>query len=328
MTSVLITGITGFIGSHLAKALVEKGYSVHGVIKHSPTRDLKVPPLGDILDKITLTTADFTNLYSIKDVLKSVMPDYVYHLGAITPVRLSFTRPYEYLDTNYTGTVNMVHGFLELPDHQDRQFIFASTAEVYGWQSTDKPLREDVPLNPSSPYSVAKTAADMYVRMAMKVYGLNATIQRATNSYGRKSERELQYIVEDYVTRMIQNKEVYLPTPDSARQYMYVDDHVDAYVKYIEDKKSKGEVFNIAADKLVTNEELLETVKRLTSWNGKVVRGQYPGGYPYRPAVYENKVIWLDTTKIRKTLGWKPRYSLEEGLTKHIQYWKQRYNIK
>ena len=116
MTNVLITGITGFIGSHLARKLVEEDYNVYGIVKHTPQRDLR--PIEDIKNKIALITADFRDFPSIKDAMSNITPDYVCHLGALTPVRLSFERPFEYLQHNYVGTLNVIHSLLGLPDFQ------------------------------------------------------------------------------------------------------------------------------------------------------------------------------------------------------------------
>src|SRR5207244_2609375 len=97
-------------------------------------------------------------------------PKIVFHLGALTPVRLSFEDPYPYVTTNFEGTVNLVHAIMK--ESPNSRLIIASTAEVYGWQPGNRPIAEDVPLNPASPYAVTKVAADQYVQMAAKVYHL------------------------------------------------------------------------------------------------------------------------------------------------------------
>src|SRR3989344_954152 len=320
MANVLITGVTGFIGSHLARKLVEKGHNVYGMVRQTPGRDYT--HMQDLMGKIVLVPADFTNYQSVTGALKSVMPDYVFHLGALTPVRLSFERPFEYLQNNYVGTVNMIHALLELPDFKKRRFLMASTAEVYGWQSSDKPTPETVALHPSSPYAVAKAATDLYARMAMRVYDLNATVLRCTNTYGRKSPTDKLYIVENYITLMLENKPTYMPTPKSAREYMYVDDHVNAYFQCMDNPAAEKEVFNGSTGSLVTNEQLHAAVAKLTGYKQKPVMGQSPPGYPQRQAQHENDIIWLDNTKLKEKIGWKPSVTLEQGLQKSIDFWK------
>lgn len=321
MTNVLITGITGFIGSHLARRLVDEDYSVYGIVKHTPQRDMR--PIEDIKSKIALVTADFRDYHSIRDAISNVMPDYVCHLGALTPVRLSFERPFEFLEHNYLGTLNIIHSMLTLPDFQQRQLIMASTAEVYGWQPVEKPLTEDLALHPSSPYAVAKTATDMYARMAMKVYDLNCTVMRCTNTYGRKFET--MYLVEYLVTQMLKGEDIYIGSPDSARDYMYVDDHVNAYYQCIKNKKSKGQVFNAGTGVATKNGELAQTIAKVMDYDtGKLHLGQYPPGYPRRSSSYDQPYICLNAERIGKIISWKPELNLEQGLEKTVEYWRDR----
>ena len=198
MTRVLVTGITGFVGSHLAEALLRKGYDVAGLVRQCASRDLR--PIRHLLEDLTLLTCDVTSYASVVNAVRSLDPQIIYHLGALSPVRHSFEHPFQYQETNLIGTINIVHSLLEMPDPKSRRLIAASTAEVYGIQER-KPFKETLPLNPTSPYAVSKAAMDMYLRMASSAYSLNCTILRPTNSYGRKFE--MGFIVEYLVTTML-----------------------------------------------------------------------------------------------------------------------------
>ncbi|MEW6506082.1 MAG: SDR family NAD(P)-dependent oxidoreductase, partial [Chloroflexota bacterium] len=162
MVKVLITGMLGFIGSHLAEKLVGEGHEVYGVARRVAGRN--IDSIGKILRDVTLVTGDITDYVSMRNALKTVNPDVVFHLAALSPVRDSFERPFEYQQANFVGTMNVAHAFLELPDPQTRRLIAASTAEVYGLQEK-KLLKEDLALKPSSPYAVSKAAADLYLQM-------------------------------------------------------------------------------------------------------------------------------------------------------------------
>ena len=118
--------------------------------------------IGNIAKDITLVSGDITDYVSIRNATKTVTPDVIVHLAALSPVRDSFERPFEYQQTNLVGTMNIAHALLELPDPQTRKLVAASTAEVYGLQKK-APLKESCCLKPSSPYAVSKAAADLYL---------------------------------------------------------------------------------------------------------------------------------------------------------------------
>lgn len=319
MARVLVTGVTGFVGSTLAKKLVQLGYRVFGVTRHCASRSLK--PIEEIFDNIVLLTTDITDPMSISQALSSANPDYILHLAALTPVRLSFEKPFEYERANYLGTMNVIHALMKLPDYEKKKIIVASTAEVYGFhKEEEKPLKESALLNPSSPYAVSKAAADMYVRMASKVYNLNSVVLRSVNTYGRKFEN--RFLAEYLVTSMLKGERVYIGAPESIREYMYVDDHVNAYIQAME-KGRKGQAYNIATGQGIKNRYLAERIAEQVGYGkNKIVFGSYPPGYPLRPIVSDQPYIVLDSTKAKRDLGWKCKVSLESGLEKTIKYWQ------
>ena len=319
MTNVLITGITGFIGSQLARRLSEEGYRVFGMLRHATSRDLKA--LQDILPQISLLQADLRDYLSVKNVVRASSPDHVCHLGALTPVRYSFEHPFEYEDVNYRGSLNLVHALLEAPDYRSRRLVVASTAEVYGWQNATKPFREDAPLHPASPYAVSKAAMDDYVQMCGRVYDLNYTILRPTNSYGRRLDAG--FIVEYIITSMLKNEEVFIGTPDSVRDYLYVDDHVRAYLQVLAEPKANRQVLNVSSGRGKTNTELAEKIAEVSGYKKRIVYGVYPPNYPQRPAYADPSYLVLSNEKIKRVIGWRPQTPLDEGLTKTIRMWRE-----
>jgi len=320
MAKVLITGILGFIGSPLAEKLVDDGHEVYGFVRRVANRSLEV--INKILKDVVLITGDITDYVSIRNALKTANPDFVFHLAALTPVRDSFERPFEYQQTNFLGTMNIAHSMLELSDPQSRRIIAASTAEVYGLQGKE-PLKEDLPLKPSSPYAVSKAAADAYLQMMFHTYTLNGTILRPTNTYGRKFDTS--FIVEYLITRMLKGDKIYVGAPDSIRDYMYVDDHVNAYLLCMKNNKAKGQIYNVGTGIGTTNRELAEIIAEKIGYDKKrIVLGSYPPGYPYRPLISDQPYIVLDSTKIKKETRWTPKVSLKDGIDRTISYFKGR----
>jgi len=323
MTNILVTGITGFIGSNLSAKLVSKGYKVYGLVRHSASRTFQ--GLEPILQDLTLLSGDLRDYHSVKEALRKSDPNIIIHLGAMTPVRLSFEDPLGYQEINYVGTVNLVCALTELPHYRQRRIIAASTGEVYGIQDKNEPFVEDLPLKPSSPYAVSKAAMDMYLRMAMNVYHLNCTLIRAANTFGRKYETG--FFIEYVITSMLEGEPVWVGAPKSVRDYMYVDDHVKAFLTVVEkiDAADAGRVFNVGTGKGVTNGELAVRIGKLVGCDPKnVCLGSYPTGYPTRPIDSDQPYLVLNASKIERELGWMPAITLDEGLERTIGWWRSR----
>jgi len=320
MTRVLITGIMGFIGSHLARRLVDDGLEVYGLERRVASRNMAV--VADLLQDIILVSGDVSDYVSTRNAVRTVNPDVIIHLAALSPVRDSFERPFEYQQANYIGTMNVAHSLLELNDPQTRRLIAASTAEVYGIQANE-PLKENLPLHPSSPYAVSKAAGDLYLQMMFNSFDLKGTIMRPTNSYGRKFDTT--FLVEYMTTKMLRGERIYVGSPDSVRDYMYVDDHVNGYLLAMRCQKAIGQVYNVGTGIGTTNKELALLIAKKIGFDEKDISlGAYPPGYPYRPLISDQKSIVLDSTKIRKELGWTPTVTLDEGIEKVVAYFQER----
>lgn len=313
MARVLITGVTGFIGSELARKLVSEGYEVFGLVRTTSNK-AALDPIKDILTKLELRYGNLTDYSTIRKLIRDISPQYIIHVGAATAVRNSFENPMEYQEVNHLATVNLVHAALDLPDF--KKFIFASTMEVYGWQETPEPFTEETPRHPASPYAIAKYAAEEYIRMAGKAFGLPYIVMRCCNTYGRKNNAG--FITEYITTTMLKGETVYIGTPDAVRDMMYVDDHVNAYVTALK-SQIKDETFNFGTGNKLTMKELALKIRQLTNFQGQLVFS-FPPDYPWRPVV-EN-FLSLNSSKAEKLLGWKPKFSVEEGLKKTAEHWK------
>lgn len=260
--------------------------------------------------------------HSVLSAVETCDPKIVFHLGALTPVRLSFDDPYPFIGINFDGTVNLVHSILK--QSPNTRLIAASTAEVYGWQPSNRPIAEDALLKPASPYAVTKAAADQYIQMANRIYHLRGTVLRPINSYGRIWESG--FYTEYLISKMLKGDTCYVGAPDSIRDYMYADDHVDAYLDVAQSDKSVGGVYNVSPGNPVSNAELAKKLSSIIGFKGKILFGSYPPGYPQRPQSQDPPYLVLDNSNITKEVRWKPRFSLEEGLKKAVDIWTSESN--
>jgi len=321
---ILITGITGFIGAELAHKLMKENHEVWGVVRHVVGRSFE--SLEDIKEKIHFVTCDITDYFSVKKAIEKAKPEAVVHLAALSPVRLSFEHPFDYQRSILLGTTNIAESIMELYGPKKVRLIVASTAEVYGIQE-ENPFTEEMRLEPSSPYAVAKASMDMYMRMLFQVYGFNGVILRNSNTFGRKYDPS--FFTEYLITQMIEGKEIYIGAPDSIRDYMYVEDHVKSYLLAIKTPEAKGNAFNIAGGKGYTNKEwALKIASVLKFPKEKIHFGEYPPGYPKRPISSDQPYLVLSPSKAEKILGWKQSFSPEEGLIKTVDYWKKKTQEK
>lgn len=303
--SVLVTGVTGFIGSELATRLIQEGFKVHGLVRHSPR------PATNIPKGVVTITGDLLDYHSLRKAVGLSQPEYVFHTAAMTPVRYSFENPFIFEAINCGGTMNMVHASLECPVL--KRFIQASSMEVY--RQKDTPLKEEDELYGHTPYGVTKVASELYVRIASDCYGLPYTILRPCNTYGRKTEKG--YLIEKIVTGMLEKDGLEINgEPSLVRSFMYVDDHVNAYLSCIDDK-ALNQVFNFGPEKGSIIKDLVETCRYLLSWKGEVVYGVNP-----RPN--EALKLEIDASKAKRVLGWTAKVSLEDGLRKTIAIWKEK----
>lgn len=318
MSKVLITGITGFIGGEIARKLVEKE-EVHGLCK--PSRSRNYNSLKDIQKYINLHELDISDYSAIENLIKNIQPDKIIHLAALSPVRASFDNPLDYNRVNATGTLNIVHSLQRLKNYKERRIVIASTAEVYGLQPNDEPFKEELPLLPSSPYACMKAYNDMYLRMMHNVMDFNVVILRCVNTYGRKYDKS--FFIEYLINEMLNNKDVYIGAPNSIRDYMWVEDHVNAYLLALNKPAATGHIFNVSTGVGIKNIDVAYKIANIIGFDrNKIHSKQYPSNYPNRPITSDQPYLVLNSDKIKKELGWKYPLSLEEGLRKAINYWK------
>ena len=309
---VLMTGATGFIGGELAQILESKDYEVHTVDRYVTGRYTLSPNKGTIRHY-----ANFADYPTIKNIVREVKPDYVIHLGALSAVSFSYDHYIEVGEVNYLGTINLAEAcYREAPNL--KQFIFAGTSEEYGMNLKDTKgvLSETSDLQPNSPYAVAKVACDLYLKYMGMAYSFPYTIMRPFNTYGRKDNAH--FFIERAITQMLKQGEVRLGDPSAIRDWLYVEDHINGYLKALGNSKAIGQAIQLCTGKGYTTKETAELIAKLTGFKGKITWN----ATQHRPL--DAKVLIGSAEKAKKLLNWEPKYSLEEGLKKTIDIWKDK----
>lgn len=312
---ILLTGATGFIGSKLLWALLE----------NQEEEDLEINTLeryvtgryGSQSRQVSTHFADIRDFASLRSIIKLVQPDVVIHLAAVSPVSYSYDHPNEVMETNLQGTMNLAEACRKHCESL-QAFISAGTTEEYGI-TPDRPATEDSRCFPNSPYSISKHAATEYLLYLHKAFDFPAIISRATNSYGRTNDTH--FFIEKLIYQMLSNPagKVYLGEMNQIRDFMYVLDHVNAYLSLLEKrKKCLGKIFNFATGDPRPLGKVVEVVSKLTEFKGEIIQGSIPK----RPLDIYDHII--DASRARKELGWSPSCTLEEGLEFTIDSWRSK----
>ena len=309
----LITGITGFVGSHLAELLLEKGYDVAGTVRwRSDTTNI-----AHIMDKIKLIECDIRDAYSFKKALEHHEPEEVYHLAAQSFVPTSWHAPQETLTTNIIGTVNLFEG-IRLANI-DPVIQFAGSSEEYGLVNEDEvPITESQPLRPLSPYGVSKVACDRLSFQYNKSYGLKIVITRAFNHSG---PRRGQVFVDSNFAKQIaeieKGKRQFLQhgNLDAKRDFTDVRDVVRAYLLAAQ-KCEYGAPYNICSGTSRSIKEMMDTLLKLTSSKVEI----RADAERMRPS--DVLILVGDYSKFRQKTGWKPEIAYEQTLKDMLDYWR------
>lgn len=313
---VFVTGITGFIGSYLAKALLKEGHEVAGFMRQ--TNRLNYPSVAKLRGKVEFHYGSLTDYAAVRQALREFRPDWIAHLGAITPVAYSFEHPHEVTETNYLGTINLAEAALkECPNL--KRFIFASSMETYGFQDKREAFTEEDQSRPACPYAVAKVASEKYLQYLHYAHQFPAVSFRQTNAYGRKEND--YFVIEAIITQMLKSKEVNLGDPRPVRNFIFIDDLVELYLQMFKADAVDGEVFNTGPDNGLSIEELAKKIGILIGWDHKInwnTRPRRPG-----------EIFYLNSSnqKVTDAIGWEPKVGLINGLAKTIEIWAENLGV-
>ena len=304
-----ITGMSGFVGAHLAKALVERGAGVTGLqhdIKKTSYLDLL-----DIKDKVNIVTGDITDLNLLYRVLVDYKVDSVFHLAAQPIVSKAIQYPMYTYKTNIFGTVTLLEA-CRLVSKTPKAIIVISTDKVYGDKQEAK---EEDSLNGLGIYDSSKASMDIISRAYHHQYNLPVVVARACNIYGYDLLNER--IVSSSINAILNRKSpIIFEGEDTYREYIYVGDVCGAYITLAEKiGQAKGQAYNIGTGEVISQEDMVLKIVRI--WND-IYRANVKPKYVKRDnVVKEITKQSLNSTKIKK-MGWKPKVSLDEGLKKTI----------
>jgi GDP-mannose 4,6-dehydratase len=315
---ILITGITGMVGSHLAEYVLahHPDVEVHGMVRWRSPRENLVKVAG----RVTLHEGELRDLHSLVRVLETVRPERIFHLAAQSYVSASFTAPADTLHTNVIGTTNLLDA-VRLTGIDPRIHI-CSSSEVYGQVREDEvPIRESNEFRPASPYAVSKCGEDMIALQYFLSYGIK-TIR--TRMFTHTGPRRGDVFAESAFAKQIAEVEAGLrPNPikvgnlNSVRTFADVSDAVRAYWLLLE-QCPPGEVYNIGGERTMTVGEMLDV---LIGMAGCRIR------YEVDPALVRPSDVTLqipDTSKFRAATGWEPSVPLETTLRDLLDYHRGR----
>jgi UDP-glucose 4-epimerase len=300
MTRVLVTGGGGFIGSNLARRLLERGDEVR-VLDNFSTGNRR--NLADVADELEIVEGELRSYERVHNATRGV--EIVYHQGALPSVPRSVQDPLTTSAVNVEGTLNVL---LAARDEGVRRVIYASSSSVYGNTGTLPRVESQFP-DPISPYAVSKLAAERYCVSCARVYGLETVTLRYFNVFGPGQDPTSQYAA--VVPRFIAAIDMGEPVPihgdgEQSRDFTYVDNVVEANVLAAEAVEASGHVLNIATGEPRTVNGLADVIGEVL---GKPVEKEY---LPERTGDVRDS--WADVSEARRLLGWEPRVALEEGL--------------
>jgi GDP-4-dehydro-6-deoxy-D-mannose reductase len=313
---VLITGISGFVGSHLAELMLSRGVEIYGTIRWRS----KTENIDHIKDKLKLVDCDINDAFSVEKAIREVMPDQIYHLAGQSFIPASLSAPSETLTTNIIGQVNIFEAIKNLKINPKIQI--PGSSEEYGLVFDDElPIRETNPLRPMTPYGVSKVAQDLLGWQYFKAYKLNVVRTRAFNHTG---PRRGEVFVESNFSKQIAMIEKGLQEPvimvgnlDAKRDFSDVRDVVKGYWLALE-KGEMGEIYNICSGEPRQIKEVLDILSGMTKVKIKVKQD------PARMRPSDMPVFQGDNTKFRSKTGWMIEIPFEKTLRDLLNYWREK----
>lgn len=312
----LITGITGFAGSHLAEVLLAEGLEVHGTKRvRSPLDNIET-----VREQVQLADCELTDAGAVRALLEQVQPQLIFHLAAQSYVLTSWTYPAYTLFNNLGAEISMLEAVRSL--QLDASIHLAGSSEEYGKVEPDElPLTEESPLRPLSPYGVSKVAQDLLGYQYFQSYGLKIVRTRAFNHTGPR--RGVVFATSNFA-RQIAEIEAGKREPvikvgnlSAKRDFSDVRDVVRAYY-LVATRGTPGEVYNVCSGRAVT----IETMLNMLLAEARVQVEVQVDPERLRPS--DVQVLQGDATKIEQELGWKPAIPLQQSLADLLDYWRTR----
>lgn len=296
---VFITGAGGFVGANITRRLLKENYDVH-ILSRTTTPSWR---LKDIWNQITYYKGDITNFPSVKKAIQKTQPDYIIHLAAYGAYHYQ-TDMDKIINVNIEGTKNLLEASKEI---LYKCFIHTGSSSEYGFKNTA--MKEDDSCNPVSYYAVTKLAATNLCKVFSHTNNKPIVTFRLFSIYGPYEEPTR--FIPTIVKSLIKNEQIKLTPGNQRRDFIYVDDVCDVFVKAFDQGfKIKGEICNIGTGKEYTNDEVVKSLFTVTRKKTEIKKGEYPKRNWDTPHWKAN------TIHSQKLLGWKPKDTLDTGLKK------------
>jgi UDP-glucose 4-epimerase len=317
--NILVTGGAGFIGSHILDKLMEEGFDVT-VIDNLETGRLENLAQHEKNKDFHFIRGDIRDFDLVKETLRDI--DAVFHLAALASVTRSVKDPILTNDINVVGTLNLLKSSSDLGV---KRFVFASSAAIYG--EAKSPLKkEDMVPNPTSPYGVSKLAAENYVRVFYNAYGLETVCLRFFNVYGPRQNVDIHGsyggAISIFLNRILKRlPPIIYGDGEQTRDFIYIQDVVQANMLALSNKNAVGEVFNIGSGKKTSLNQIALALKNIM--NRKDIKSIYAD-----PRPTDIRHGYADISKAERILGYTPHFSIKEGLTELVKWCKPKNNKK
>lgn len=305
---VLVTGGAGFIGSHLIKRLIQEGFDAVVI------DNLSTGKRSNIQEPVEFIELDLGLVNSL-DKLPDLNLDAIFHLAAQSSGALSFTAPYSDLHSHIHGTFNLLQYCMKF---KVKRFIYASSTTVYG-NPLYLPVDENHPNNPQTYYAAGKISAEAYINLFNSL-GINTTIFRMPNVYGpgQNLENKSQGMVSIYLSFMLENSPIVVKgLPTRFRDFIYIDDVIDAWIKAYKKPGTYGKTYNLASGKKSSVDDILKEL--VSAFDIPQYPIEYDNGTPGDQAG-----IFCDISRISKDLDWNPKTDLTTGILKTVEYERRR----
>ena len=324
-TIVLITGITGMVGSHLADYLLKNtDWEIFGLCRwRSPLENIKhLIPEIERGKRIKLLYGDLNDYVSLQNALEVAKPNYIFHLAAQSYPKTSFDSPLETLNTNILGTAKLLEAIKK--QSLDPIVHICASSEVFGRVSKDKlPINEECTFHPASPYAISKVGTDLIGRFYGEAYGVKCI---TTRMFTHTGPRRGDVFAESSFAKQIAMIEANLVEPivktgnlDSLRTFADVRDAVDAYFKLVTINPIAGSYYNIGGTYTCSIGEMLDKLLSYSTTKSIKIKTD-----PERLRPIDADLQIPDTTKFRNHVGWQPKYTFDETMLDLLNYWRKR----
>lgn len=316
---ILITGVTGFAGTHLANFLAREFHDLdlYGTCHHLG-RDSLLP----ITNEVKLTETDINYFESVEKVLESVLPDIICHFAAYVSVAKSFEHPALTFQTNAIGTINFLEATKKVC--KGAKILIPGSAEVYGnVEAANKPVKETQLLNPQNPYALSKTVQEMLGIYYSKTFGLDIYLTRTFHYTG--PGQPLGFVCSDFARQIAESEQskrdntIKVGNLKAKRDFTDIRDVVRAYWEII-DKGKPNTVYNVCTGRSISIEEILSILLQMSSCDISVETGKE------KPRLMDVPDFVGDNSKLERDTSWRPQIEMKESLRDLLNFWRSKLN--